>query len=359
MRKIVIILGILLVIGFILSEDNRVDEPIEEVVNIQDAQEEQINIQEEELAFVLPMDEYLITYKGFGEYFEDRFRGYHIGEDVEVRDPEDPNIPVYAIASGSVLHVGGVSGYGGVMLIDHDGVVAIYGHLDVGETELQVGDEVSKGEQIGVLGEGETDETDGERTHLHFALYAGENMKFQGYELDEGEISEWINPTDFFLEAGIDLGQSENISSDELVYEGRDLFPLSFDMPAGWDVEYVPSLEALNIYTKHGGGTARDRSQIFIRYFDAADFLTLDSVNILSTENLVVGTEDYTARRYEIEKKEDVPVFKDQPFWRNDSHLVTDFRGEEGFTRYYVVAANPELSASVYLLFLSRLSIQQ
>ena len=42
------------------------------------------------------------------------------------------------------------------------------------------------------------------------------------------------------------------------------------------------------------------------------------------------------------------PDFKDQPTWRNGSHLVTDFRGGEGRTRYYVVASNPTLDEEVY-----------
>ncbi|MEK7105511.1 MAG: hypothetical protein AAB865_02415 [Patescibacteria group bacterium] len=138
---------------------------------------------------------------------------------------------------------------------------------------------------------------------------------------------------------------------------GSDVFNLEFTIPANMDVEYIPSLEALNIFSLDGDGSTRDRSMIFIRYFDASQFLTLSSVNVYETVETTVGREGYTARRYDIEKKSNVPDFVDQPDWRNLRHYVTDFRGSDGHTRYFVVAANPALDPAVYEAVLASMKI--
>ncbi|MDZ4229813.1 MAG: hypothetical protein U1C53_01615, partial [Candidatus Veblenbacteria bacterium] len=90
------------------------------------------------------------------------------------------------------------------------------------------------------------------------------------------------------------------------------------------------------------------RSQIFIRYFEAADFQILSTVTIHSQEDLNVGEGNYPARRYDIEKKEGVPDFPYQPSWRNGRHTVTDFKTGPGYARFYVVAKNPALPDNVY-----------
>ncbi|PJA45530.1 hypothetical protein CO174_02770 [Candidatus Uhrbacteria bacterium CG_4_9_14_3_um_filter_50_9] len=299
-----------------------------------------------------PVEEYVTrrTFKQFGEYISDRFNGYHVADDVEFADVEE-EVPVSAIADGTVLVADWVSGYGGVMLVEHDvageRVVATYGHIDLASTELSAGDQVVRGQFLANLGDGESEETDGERKHLHFALYGGEGYKLAGYISTPSELDPWINPHSFFLEQGLDPTQTARFyNSDKDL--GGDIYQVSFEIPDGWELEYIPSLEALNLFTLKGDGTARERSQVLIRYFDASSFLTLSTVEIFSTEDLFVGMEGYTARRYDIEKKEGVTDFADQPLWRNERHLVTDVRGEEGYTRYFVVAANPELDPSVY-----------
>lgn len=124
-------------------------------------------------------------------------------------------------------------------------------------------------------------------------------------------------------------------------------FQLQFTIPVGWEVEYVPSIESLNLYTLSGDGTARDRSQIFIRYFDANQFLTLSTVTIHSTMDRTVGQREYIAKQYEIEKNPGIPDFIEQPIWRNQRHYVTDFRKTDGYVRYYVVAANPDTDTTI------------
>ena len=313
---------------------------------------------------VLPIDETIVKYevifKGFGEYIQDRFTGYHVGEDIEVPEVrEAPEVPVRSIADGTVRFVDWVSGYGGLVVIQHaidDKIInSLYGHLDVSSIKIKVGDAVSVGQTFGRLGEGKTEETDGERQHLHFALYEGDELRKNGYEKNAEDVKKWMNPTDFFLAHVIPLFKSEGMhwmprSFSELVIpaEAREQFSIDFQIPDYWDAEYIPSLKAINLYDRAGQGSARERSQMFIRYFDASEFLTLPSVTIHDTKDLFVGKNQYTARRYEIEKKPAVADFFDQPSWRNERHIVTDFRGQEGKTRYYVVAGNPALDIAVY-----------
>ena len=307
------------------------------------------------------------TYKRFGEQFADRFNGYHTGEDMEVL-PEDlaPDetqlVPVYAIADGVVTYHQWTSGYGGVIVLSHeiDGEVlsSLYGHLDLGSSTLAVGQTVTRGQFLANLGADASEQTDGERQHLHFGLWSGVEVKLAGYVSTTSQLSGWINPYDFFVEYGlVDPDEELLIASDTLTYTKGGFEGLSFQVPYGWDVEYVPSIDSLNLYTAFGEGSARERSQVFIRYFDASDFLTLASVNIYGTEDLTVGAQDYTARRYDITKKAGYADFADQPSWRNERHIVTDFRATDGPTRYYVVAANPDLDLAVYEAILESMRI--
>lgn len=307
--------------------------------------------QDDTTAVTFPVEGELI-FKGFGEYFQDRFTGYHVAIDLEA--PADT--PVYAVADGEVIYADRVSGYGGMMVIQHtintQTISAIYGHLDP-ESLLAVGENVVRTEQIAVLGE-EGTETDGEREHLHFALYEGSEVRLQGYESERASVDQWLNPVDVL---GMTFPPSTKRATDLAYAQGEETFRLDFVLPPDWDIEYIPSIQSLNLYVLSGEGTARDRSQMLIRYFDASSFLTLSTVTIHSQEDLTVGASDYVARRYDIEKKSGVADFADQPSWRNERHIVTDFRGEEGFTRYYVVAANPELDAALYEQVLASMEV--
>jgi hypothetical protein len=239
----------------------------------------------------------------------------------------------------------------------------LYGHLDLDSTELRTGDLVAKGQALAHLGEDGSEDTDGERQHLHFAVYEGTDARLRAYVTNPSELASWVNPQDFFASYGLTLPDPE--TTDAFV-SARDRFwyplpprrdiplahtkyaELDFEVPSDWDVEYIPSLDALNLYAVSGTGSARERSQILVRYFDANGFQTLSTVDVLSTEELAVGEENYDARRYVIQKKAGVADFADQPSWRNVEHTVTDFRARDGFSRFYVVAANPELDAETY-----------
>jgi len=58
-------------------------------------------------------------------------------------------------------------------------------------------------------------------------------------------------------------------------------FTFSAQIPAGWKIEAVPNIEAINIYNPNSLGTTNlEKSQIFVRYFTANTFLTLNTVTI-------------------------------------------------------------------------------
>lgn len=168
------------------------------------------NIEENKL--VEPIEDFYnrITKKEFGQYITkqnspvqpERFSGYHTGVDIEYVDTEY-DVPVVSIADGTVVLSRWVSGYGGVTIIKHEikGIFyyVIYGHLDP-DSILNVNKKIKQGERIGILGEDKSNETDGERKHLHFAIYKGNKINLLGYVQNQGELKNWIDPIDFFAE---------------------------------------------------------------------------------------------------------------------------------------------------------------
>ena len=149
-----------------------------------------------------------ITKKPFGIFITpetspiqpERFSGYHTAVDVEYGDVMD-DVPVRAIAAGEVVQAGIVSGYGGLLVARHtiNGAphIVIYGHLDP-KSLLPTGTTVSASDQLGILGDGGTSETDGERKHLHFGIRADNTVNIRGYVATEAELSGWLNPLDFY-----------------------------------------------------------------------------------------------------------------------------------------------------------------
>ncbi|MFA6024349.1 MAG: M23 family metallopeptidase [Candidatus Gracilibacteria bacterium] len=166
-----------------------------------------------EVSLVYPIENFEtgITLKSFGTYITpenspvqpERFSGYHTGVDIEAGDLTG-EVPVFSIADGKVVLARTVSGYGGVVVAQYwfDGapVLALYGHLDMGSVTVSVGDALLLGQGLGVLGEGYTNETDGERKHLHFALIPGETVQLAGYVQSESALSAWLDPVSFFAQ---------------------------------------------------------------------------------------------------------------------------------------------------------------
>ncbi len=226
---------------------------------------------------VLPLDPngvagYNPTYKRFGEYFNDRFRGYHTGEDSEV-PPEDLGpgevqlVPVRAIADGQIVFSSRVSGYGGVVILRHDLdgkiISSLYGHVALSSSKLKVGDQVVRGQFLANLGKGFSKDTDGERQHLHFGLWEGSKIKLAGYVKTSKELNGWINPFDFLTQHdALTLDKNVWLDSTQLIHPPFN--NISFSIPPDWDIEYVASDQTLNLYRVSGTGSARERSQISI-----------------------------------------------------------------------------------------------
>lgn len=150
-----------------------------------------------------------ITLKKFGTYITpanspvqpERFTGYHAGVDAEFTDQPNVDIPVLSVAPGTVELARWVSGYGGVMVIRHEisnlTFLALYGHLRLSSLPA-IGDTVGRGQQIAVLGQAGSNDTDGERKHLHFAVLKGQAVDLRGYVQTQGELSAWYDPVQFF-----------------------------------------------------------------------------------------------------------------------------------------------------------------
>jgi murein DD-endopeptidase MepM/ murein hydrolase activator NlpD len=145
-----------------------------------------------------------VTKKPFGIYITlqnspvqpERFTGYHTGADAEYEDVT-ADVPVFAVADGTVVSSRTASGYGGVLMIEIDLQGAkrtvSYGHIRPSSLP-KIGQKVLKGEQIAFLGTGYSSETDGERRHLHFAVLSDNRLDIKGYVQGKSELSGWVDP---------------------------------------------------------------------------------------------------------------------------------------------------------------------
>lgn len=153
-----------------------------------------------------------ITKKPFGIYITpetspvqpDKFTGYHVGVDAEFTDTQE-EVPVFAVADGVIVVRAHAPGYGGVVVIRHilNGVpvLALYGHLDPASFLPAAISQVTAGSQIGILGDGHSEETDGARKHLHFSLSqdrGDDKIDFRGYVKTEEELANWLDPMGFY-----------------------------------------------------------------------------------------------------------------------------------------------------------------
>jgi murein DD-endopeptidase MepM/ murein hydrolase activator NlpD len=148
-----------------------------------------------------------VTKKGFGIYVTpqnspvqpEHFTGFHTGIDFETTPAEaNIDVPIYAACAGKLLVKEYASGYGGVAVqsctLDGNAVTLIYGHLRLSSITPKVGDTLTPGEQIAVLGTGYSSETDGERKHLHFGIHKGAAVNILGYVQNKADLSGWLDP---------------------------------------------------------------------------------------------------------------------------------------------------------------------
>lgn len=133
---------------------------------------------------------------------------------------------------------------------------------------------------------------------------------------------------------------------------------LSFNIPSEWEVSYVPAVEAINIFDPKAAETGNlEKSQIFIRYFRANEFLTLSTVTIISRTTGIL--KDKSMIDYTIQKKPNVPNFNNQPSWRNEEHRAVDVRAsDKNPSFFYSFAKRPSVVDEVFENFLNSVSIE-
>lgn len=133
-------------------------------------------------------------------------------------------------------------------------------------------------------------------------------------------------------------------------------YQFSSQIPQNWQIEYIPATKSLNIYNpENQANNNLEKSEIYISYFTSNQFLTLNTVNILSKqETLLKG---HKAIKYEIIKKDEVPNFVNQPLWRSQKHKLIDVRySESNPSNFFVIAYNPQLSQSIFDKFTESLN---
>lgn len=128
----------------------------------------------------------------------EKFAGYHTATDFETFDNEqNVDVDIFAICTGPLKLKRFATGYGGVIVqecvINDEDVTVVYGHLKLSSIKAEINDLLSMGEKIGVLGDGFSDETDGERKHLHLGIHKGKEINILGYVQSESELEEWVD----------------------------------------------------------------------------------------------------------------------------------------------------------------------
>lgn len=182
-----------------------------ETADTQKAEPAPVYEQEKE-TFTAPLDNInkRVTKKKFGTYVTpqnspvspEKFTGYHTGWDFEILAGEDnKDVSVAAFCDGKIAYKNNVSGYGGVVIqnckIEEQVMTVLYGHLRLSSVSKSVGDELEHGDKIGLLGTGNSSETDGERKHLHFSLHRGAAISLRGYVSSKLQLLDWIDPAKY------------------------------------------------------------------------------------------------------------------------------------------------------------------
>ena len=148
-----------------------------------------------------------VTKKPFGIYITsknspispEKFTGYHTGADFEIfPGEENKDIEVFAICGGKLLVKEFGRGYGGMIVkscnINGEPVTVVYGHLKLESVTFKIGDNIITDTVLGVLGKGDSAETDFERKHLHLGIHKGSAINTRGYVASESELINWLDP---------------------------------------------------------------------------------------------------------------------------------------------------------------------
>ena len=137
----------------------------------------------------------------------ERFRGYHTGADFETFPEEaETDVVIRAVCTGPVAVKRTASGYGGVLVqrctYENEPITVIYGHMRLASIVSAIGDSITAGDTIGVLGTGDSAETDGERKHLHLSIHKGAGIDIRGYVASQSLLDQWLDPCQLLNLAG-------------------------------------------------------------------------------------------------------------------------------------------------------------
>lgn len=203
-KFLLIFLITLLGLIFLLIQEDQVEK--------EDELKQADGLVEDEAVFFLPLDNLQdrVIKKGFGIYITpqnspiqpERFTGYHTGVDFEIFPEElDEPVVVYALCSGRLGFKDKVNGYGGLVvhncLLNNKSITVIYGHLKLTSVNFEIGQAITKGDLIGLLGAAGTQETDGERKHLHLGIHQGIVTDIRGYIGLESDLKDWFDFCDY------------------------------------------------------------------------------------------------------------------------------------------------------------------
>ncbi len=166
-----------------------------------------------------PLDSYVVGDNYFSRYNLLNNNKWHLGDDCGA----NAGTNVYAIGAGIIRHAQYHApywndgqyypNYGGMYIIEHnvngEKVCALYVHMNFATFTKTVGQEVTKGEYLGQVGNrqqnGDFDE------HFHFGIRKGEypadpnayvygDWIFSGYTSNESVLNDWHDPSDFIAQ---------------------------------------------------------------------------------------------------------------------------------------------------------------
>jgi murein DD-endopeptidase MepM/ murein hydrolase activator NlpD len=128
----------------------------------------------------------------------ERFSGYHTGVDYEIfPGEENSEIEVYAICNGKLIMAEKKSGYGGLLVqecnLKNQSFTIIYGHIQLSSVEQKIGDYLTKGEKLALLGAAFSPDTDNNRKHLHLGIHSGAVIDIRGYVQNQSELENWLD----------------------------------------------------------------------------------------------------------------------------------------------------------------------